>query len=152
LNLVLTDYGSIIEGITDTLLDRLEDNEGKAVLLNELCRYYIYDAMSSLTFGYSTQFLEGRSTKAATEALDNITKGITEIGILLHVPWLLTILETIPFAGPLKNYNLWCDEQIEKRRITPNPSPDFFRPFLKNPKNYPSYRARLHSDARVIMK
>jgi cytochrome P450 len=83
----LADYGPSIEGFTDTLLARIEKNEGKPVVLNDLCIHYSYDVMSALAFGDSTHFLEGKSTEVATKILNNITEGIVAVGALLHVPW-----------------------------------------------------------------
>jgi cytochrome P450 len=81
------DYGPSIEGFTDTLLTRIEKNEGKVVVLNDLCIHYSYDVMSALAFGDSTRFLEGKSTEVATKILNNTTEGIVAVGALLHVPW-----------------------------------------------------------------
>jgi hypothetical protein len=43
--------------------------------------------MSSLAFGDSTKFLQGKSSATATKILSNITEGIVAVGALLHVPW-----------------------------------------------------------------
>jgi hypothetical protein len=55
--------------------------------------------MRSLEFGDSTRFLESEATEAASEILKNIIDGIVTVGALLHVPWILTIVEFIYFAG-----------------------------------------------------
>ena len=112
----LADYGSSIENFTDSLLARIEANIGQPVIINELCIHYSYDVMSSLAFGYSTKFLEGRSTQSATKILKNIQKGIVAVGALLQVPWMLTVVECISFAGPMMEFNNWSAEQVEKRR------------------------------------
>jgi hypothetical protein len=43
--------------------------------------------MSSLAFGDTTNFLEGKSSTIATKILHDITQGIVAVGALLHVPW-----------------------------------------------------------------
>jgi hypothetical protein len=73
--------------------------------------------MSSLAFGTSTQFIEGKSSDKANTILANIREGILAIAFLAHIPWSLTIAETMSFlGGPLKVFKEWSGDQVEARR------------------------------------
>ena len=72
--------------------------------------------MSLLAFGESARFLEGTETQKSSKVLKDVHDGVMAVGALIHVPWILTIVESISFAGPIRNFNLWSAEQVEKRR------------------------------------
>lgn len=112
----LSDYGPTIKEFTDTLLARVEDNIEKSIIINELFIHYSYDIMSFLAFGSPTKFLEGKSTDTATKILNNIQGSVGAIRILLHILWMLTILEYISFASPMVEFNNWAADQVKKRR------------------------------------
>lgn len=112
----LADYAPFIEEFTDTLLTRVKQDEGKPIIINDLCIHYTFDVMSSLAFGDSTKFLERESTVTATRVLKGIQTAFVAFGALVHIPWVLIILESISFAGPLREFNRWSVEQLEKRR------------------------------------
>jgi len=112
----LKDYGTSIEEFTDTLLKRIQRNVGREIDVNELCMHYSYDAMSSMAFGNSTKFLEGNQTEKATNVLKGVHDGVMAVGALVHVPWILTVVESISFAGPIRQFNLWSAEEVERRR------------------------------------
>lgn len=124
--------------------------------------------MSALAFGGSTKFLEGKSTQVATKILNNITEGIVAVGALLHVPWvssfddlycprtdaslqLLTIVESISFAGPMMEFNLWSADQVNKRRQMKNPRPDIMGHLLEHTEDNATGRKLLNADSRVII-
>jgi cytochrome P450 len=113
---ILSDYGPTIEDFTDTLLARVKQGEGSPIIINDLCIHYTYDVMSSLAFGDSTKFLERESTATATRVVNGIQIAFVAFGALVHVPWVLTILECISFASPLGEFSHWSAEQVEKRR------------------------------------
>jgi hypothetical protein len=95
---------------------RITKTANQPIVVNELCIHYSYDVMSALAFGRSTQFIEGKSSDTANTILANIQEGILAIGVLLHVPWMLNIVETLSFVGPMKVFKEWSAEQVEHRR------------------------------------
>jgi cytochrome P450 len=147
----LADYGPIIEEFTGTLLDQIEQNVGKEMALNNLCVHYSYDVMSLLAFGSSTNFLEGKSSATATKILKNILDGIVAVGALLQVPWILTIVESISFAGPMMEFNKWSAEQVDRRRSMKNPTPDIMGHLLEHTEDTAAGRKLLNADSRVII-
>lgn len=116
----LSDYGAAIEEFTTGFLNRIERSSGKEVYINELCLHYSYDVMSLLAFGESSRFLEGTETQKSSKVLQAVHDGVLAVGALIHVPWILTIVESISFAGPIRNFNLWSAEQVEKRKNVGN--------------------------------
>ncbi|KAI9645352.1 hypothetical protein NHQ30_006088 [Ciborinia camelliae] len=147
----LTDYGPRIEEFTTSFLARLSQNTGTPIILNELCIQYSYDVMSALAFGIFTQFLDGKQT-AAKKIVDNIRSGVVAFGALLHIPWMLTIFETMSIlGGPMKEFNDWSACQVEARRHMKNPKPDIMGHLLEHTENTSSGRALLNADSRLII-
>ncbi|KAH8603050.1 cytochrome P450 monooxygenase-like protein [Bisporella sp. PMI_857] len=147
----LTDYGPSIEEFTDKLLVRIDTIVDNAVIVNELCIHYSYDIMSALAFGSSTQFIEGNSSETANTILANIQEGILAIGYLLHIPWMLSVAETLSFVGPMKMFKDWSSEQVEKRRHMKNTRPDIMGHLLEHTSNDTDGRALLDAESRVII-
>lgn len=112
----LNDYGASIEEFTSGFLKRIETSKGEKVNINELCLHYSYDVMSLLAFGESSRFLEGTCTQQSKKVLKGVRDGGIAVGAFVHVPWILTIVESISFAGPIRNLNLWSAEQVERRK------------------------------------
>jgi len=138
--------------MTDTLLKRIEGNEGKEVQLNDLCKHYSFDVMNTLAYGSSTQYLEGKSTKKATRILNNVINEIATVGALLQVPWLVTVIENLSiFGGSLKESKAWSAARVEKRRQMKDPKPDIIGHLLKHTPNDRAGRALLNADARLIV-
>ena len=105
------------EGFTSSLLARIGRNEGKSVVINDLSIHYNYDVMSALAFGEEMGFVTGEVDDAANEILQNIQNGVDAIGLLLHVPWLMTTLTTFSWAiGPMRKWNEWSKDQAERRK------------------------------------
>ncbi|EDN98276.1 hypothetical protein SS1G_13134 [Sclerotinia sclerotiorum 1980 UF-70] len=148
----LTDYGPRIEEFTTLFLSRLSKSVATQVVINDLCIYYSYDVISALAFGIFTQFLDGTQTAEVKNILDNIQSGIVAIGLLVHVPWVLTILETLSvLGGPMKEFNDWSACQVEARRHMQNPKPDIMGHLIEHTENTSSGRALLNADSRVII-
>lgn len=83
----------------------------KSIIINELCIHYSYDVMSSLAFGASAKFLEGESSEFANKVLSEIQWGIRMVGFLIHIPWVLTIVESIE-----SGFTKWSRGQVENRK------------------------------------
>ncbi|KAF7867161.1 hypothetical protein EAF04_005245 [Stromatinia cepivora] len=148
----LTDYGPRIEEFTTSFLARLSKSAGNPVVINDLCIHYSYDVISALAFGIFTRFLDGKQTAKVKNIVDNIQSGIVAVGILVHVPWILTILETLSvLGGPMKEFNDWSACQVEARRHMQNPKPDIMGHLIEHTENTPSGRALLNADSRVII-
>ncbi|KKA24572.1 Benzoate 4-monooxygenase cytochrome P450 [Rasamsonia emersonii CBS 393.64] len=117
----LADYGPRIEGFTDDLLVRIGKNLGKPIVVNEICIHYSYDVMSALAFGNPMGFIKGDSNEIANSILSNIQRGVDAIGLLLHVPWLMTTLTTFSWAiGPMRQWNLYSQELVMLRKARHN--------------------------------
>ncbi|KAL1966197.1 hypothetical protein VTN77DRAFT_4749 [Rasamsonia byssochlamydoides] len=148
----LTDYGPRIEEFTDALLARLDKVTGKEVLVNEFCLHYVYDVMSGVGFGSETRFIECESSDFANNLLAQIQGGIAAIAFLAHVPWMLTIAESLTFlGGPMKLFREWSAEQAKKRRLTTNPRPDIMGHLLEQTPDDAEGRALLDADSRLII-
>jgi cytochrome P450 len=147
----LADYGPTIEDFTDSLLTRIDTLVGKATVVNDLCIHYSYDVMSSLAFGSSTGFIDGTSSDVATTILNNIKEGIVAVGLFLHVPWMLTIVETLSFVGPMKLFKSWSSEKVAERRKMNNNRPDIMGYLLEHTEDNKENRALLDAESRVII-
>ncbi|QGA22244.1 hypothetical protein EYB26_009960 [Talaromyces marneffei] len=148
----LSDYGPRIEEFTGQLIERIEKNDGKPILLNEICIHYSYDVMSALAFGDPMGFLKGDSNDVANSVLDNIQKGVDAIGLLLHVPWLMGTLTTFSWAiGPMRQWNEYSEQLVVLRKKMKNPKPDLFGHLLDNTEDTATGRALLNSECRLIV-
>ena len=147
----LADYGPTIEDFTESLLVRIDSLVGKATVVNDLCIHYSYDVMSSLAFGSSTGFIDGTSSDVATTILNNIKEGIVAVGLFLHVPWMLTIVETLSFVGPMKLFKSWSSEKVAERRKMNNNRPDIMGYLLEHTEDNKENRALLDAESRVII-
>jgi hypothetical protein len=98
-------------------LQRIGENDGKPILLNEICIHYSYDVMAALAFGDPMGFVKGESNDVANSVLDNIQKGVDAIGLLLHVPWLMGTLTTFSWAiGPMRQWNEYSGQLVVLRK------------------------------------
>lgn len=147
----LADYGDTIEEFTETLLTRIDTNGGKPMCINDLSMNYSYDVMSALAFGTSAGFIEGKSSELALTVQNNIKEGIVAIGMLMHVPWILTIGETMSFMGPMKMFKSWSREQVAIRRKMKNSRRDIMGYLLENTEDTPANRHLLNAESRVIV-
>ncbi len=69
--------------------------------------------MGDLAFGSSFDMLKSGERHWALDLLD---EGMTPLGILTPVPWVIPILARIPGAAQgFKKFIKWCAKQVEKR-------------------------------------
>lgn len=136
-------------------------------MVNEICIHYSYDVMSALAFGNPMGFIKGDSNEIANSILSNIQRGVDAIGLLLHVPWLMTTLTTFSWAiGPMRQWNLYSQELVMLRKAVrttlyvmgclltmqmKNPKPDLFGHLLANTEDTAAGRTLLNSEARLIV-
>lgn len=112
----LSDFAPHIEEICDELIERLTKAKGKPVLLLETMTYFSYDAMSSLAFGKPMGFTSGYSSAVADSILNTFTQGLSAMGILYHMPWMMNALSVLTsLAGPLKDWTDWSVSQMKVR-------------------------------------
>lgn len=95
---------------------QLDKSLGQPVSANALTKHYSYDVISTLGFGNSTRFLEGETTEVAKNVFGAIERGVIAIGILLHVPYLLTIMEAFTYQGPMGEFNKWAANEVVRRK------------------------------------
>ena len=105
-----------MEEFTDILHKQLDKSIGQPVSANALAKQYSYDVISTLGFGNSTRFLEGESTEVAKRVFGAIERGVIAIGVLLHVPYLLTIMEHFTYQGPMGEFNTWAAQEVVRRK------------------------------------
>lgn len=110
------DYGPIVEEFTDILHQRIDKAPGQPVSVNVMMKHYSYDVISTLGFGHSTSFLQGEATEIAKHVFGAVERGVIAIGILLHVPYMLTIMETFTFKGPMGAFNRWAADEVIRRK------------------------------------
>lgn len=73
--------------------------------------------MSALAFGEEMGFVTGEVDDVANEILQNTQSGVDAIGLLLHVPWLMTTLTTFSWIiRPMRKWNEWSRDQAERRK------------------------------------
>lgn len=149
---VLVSYGPRLEQFTDTFLDRIEVDIGKAIVINEITIHYSYDVMTQLAYGKAGGFLSGASTKAANEVLAGIQKGIDAIGLLCQVPWIMTLLTTFAgLGGPMKVFNDWSNDALVRRKKEGSKDPDLMGYLIDATKPDRKGNNLLFSESRAII-
>ncbi|KAF2645326.1 cytochrome P450 [Massarina eburnea CBS 473.64] len=129
----LADFAPRVEEFTEQLLTRLHKDNGKLVPLLDYATYYSYDVMTALAFGDAMGFIKGDSSGAADSILATFTNGLSAMGYMYHMPWLLNALT--PFtsiAGPLKEWKDWSVVQMKARMAKPDTKPDFASHLINN--------------------
>lgn len=112
----LSGFAPHIEETCDQLLERLRKAQGEPVLLLETMTYFSYDVMSALAFGKSMGFTTGNSNEAADSILNTFTEGLSAMGVMYHMPWLMNALGVLTsLAGPLKDWTDWSVSQMKMR-------------------------------------
>ena len=85
--------------------------------INKLASHYSYDVMTQLAFGESGGFVDGTSSDTANDVLNGLHTAFDAIGLLSHVPWMMTLLTTFAFLpGPMKFVNDWSDQAVNQRK------------------------------------
>lgn len=73
--------------------------------------------MTQLAFGESGGFVEGTSSQSANNVVDGLHLGFDAIGLLSHVPWMMTLLTTFAFLpGPMRVVNDWSNQALKRRK------------------------------------
>lgn len=112
----LSNFAPRIEELCDQLLIRLRQTNGSPILLLETMTYFSYDAMSALAFGKPMGFTKGESSEVADSILNTFTQGVSALGIMYHMPWLMNALGVLTsLAGPMKDWTDWSVSQMKAR-------------------------------------
>lgn len=118
----LSGFAPHIGEACDQLLKRLQQAEGKPILLLETMTYFSYDVMSKLAFGQAMGFTTGESSEIADKILSTFTQGLSAMGIMYHMPWLMNALGVLTsLAGPLKDWTDWSVSQMKARMAVSSP-------------------------------
>ena len=73
--------------------------------------------MTQLAFGESGGFLDGTVSKEANKVVDGLHTGFDAIGLLSHVPWMMTLLTNFAFLpGPMQVVNNWSNQAVKRRK------------------------------------
>lgn len=114
---MLSTYTPQIETFTNTLLTRLRSNLNTPLIVNELTLNYSYDVMTQLAFGQPGGFISGNQSETASSVMAGIKEATLALGLLYHVPWIMTLLTTFSFLpGPMKWWNDWSEKMLNERK------------------------------------
>ncbi|KAJ4407521.1 hypothetical protein N0V91_003789 [Didymella pomorum] len=141
-----------IEDVCDRLLDRLRKVAGKPLLLLEIMTYFSYDVMCALAFGKPPGYTAGESSADAEHILNTLTQGISAMGIMYHMPWLMNALAVLTsLAGPMKDWTDWSVSQVKARMAIKNGPVDLMGELIKNTSDDDAGHALLYGDSRLII-
>lgn len=106
-------YLPLLNSMAKTMCAQLSSFKGRPVRVNELCHFYTSDIISELAFGSSfDQF----KTLRANDVLAKITKFLAGGVLIIQVPWLVSILTTIPWIeNPMDDLVAWANQSLRKR-------------------------------------
>ncbi|KAF2089797.1 putative benzoate 4-monooxygenase cytochrome P450 [Saccharata proteae CBS 121410] len=148
----LASYGPRIEEFTGSFLARIERNASKAININDICTHFSYDVMSALAFGHPAGFTNEKCSEKSRRVLEGIHVGMDAIAVLIHVPWVMTMLEACSsLPSPMKLFNDWSKEQVEFRSKMQNPQPDIMGHLMKHTPDDADGRNLLNAESRLII-
>ncbi|PSN69408.1 cytochrome P450 [Corynespora cassiicola Philippines] len=148
----LSDYAPRIEEFTDQLLTRLREENGKSVQLLEYCTYYSYDVMAALAFGKPMGFVKGEQNDVAASILNTFTQGLTAMGLMYHMPWLMNALGILTsLAGPMKEWRDWSVKSMKERMELADAQPDLIEHLITNTPKDRSGLDLLYGESRLII-
>ena len=127
--MALRDYESRIITHADELLRQLQAFGGKPFNGTEWFHFFTFDVMADLAFGAPFGMLKS-GEKARTsvtscllisdifqhEDLKLLQVGMAPLGFLGPIPWLFSILGSLPLPLPQMKFFEWTDEQMEARK------------------------------------
>lgn len=117
MDLVVSAYTPQIESFTNTLLTRIRSSEGESLNVNSLALHYSYDVAMQLAFGQAGGFISGSQSATARSVMAGIKEATFALGLLYHVPWIMTLLTTFAFLpGPMKVWNDWSEKMLNERK------------------------------------
>ena len=114
---VLITYSSKLDTFAHSVIKRLQLSDGMPVTINDLASQYSYDVMTQLAFGEVGGFVDGTSSDTSNDVLNGIQTAFDAIGLLSHVPWMMSLLTNFSFLpGPLKAVNDWSNKAVNQRK------------------------------------
>ncbi|KZM21184.1 heme binding [Ascochyta rabiei] len=148
----LSDFAPRVEEMCDQLLARLRQADEKPVLLLETMTYFSYDTMSALAFGKPMGFTTGESSKIADSILNTFTQGLSAMGIMYHMPWLMNALGILTsLAGPLRDWTDWSISQMKARMALKDAPSDLIGELIKHTPDGDAGQALLYGESRLII-
>lgn len=86
-------------------------------MLNDISQRYSFDVMCTLAFGKDMGYLDGTADAADEAIFKEIQNSLDIIGLLVHIPWILKVLEKLSkYVGPMKMYNDWSADKVGLRK------------------------------------
>lgn len=133
---MVSTYTPQIESFTDTLLRRIRSSLNTPITINNLSLHYSYDVATQLAFGQAGGFISGDQTETAESVMAGIKEATVALGLLYHVPWIMTLLTTFAFLpGPMKGWNKWSEKMLKERKKV---RPGTFTEVLHHTENFQS--------------
>ncbi|CZT12527.1 related to pisatin demethylase cytochrome P450 [Rhynchosporium graminicola] len=152
LKTLVSTYKPQIEGFTSTFLTRIRSSLNSPFTINDVTIYYSYDVTTQLAFGQAGGFMSGTQSDTAKSVMAGLKEATFALGLLYHVPWIMTLLTTFAFLpGPLKVWNDWSEKMLQERKNRGTEKPDLMQYLIANTPDTKKGNNLLFADSRVIV-
>ncbi|KAK0118355.1 hypothetical protein ONS95_012643 [Cadophora gregata] len=152
LRTLVSTYAPQIEGFTSTLLTSIRYSIGTPLNVNSLALHYSYDVATQLAFGQAGGFISGNQSETAKSVMAGIKEATFALGLLYHVPWIMTLLTTFAFLpGPMKGWNDWSEKMLKERKQRGTEKPDLMGYLIANTPDTKKGNNLLFAESRVIV-
>ncbi|PVH70062.1 putative benzoate 4-monooxygenase cytochrome P450 [Cadophora sp. DSE1049] len=152
LKTLVSTYMPQIESFTSTLLTRIRSSVGTPLNINSLALHYSYDVATQLAFGQAGGFISGNQSETAKSVMAGIKEATFALGLLYHVPWIMTLLTTFAFLpGPMKGWNDWSEKMLKERKQRGTEKPDLMGHLIANTPDTRKGNNLLFAESRVIV-
>ncbi|KAL2061564.1 hypothetical protein VTL71DRAFT_6941 [Oculimacula yallundae] len=149
---LVSTYAPQIEEFTSMLLIRLRSSVDTPITINNVALHYSYDVATQLAFGQAGGFISGNQSEAARTVMAGIKDATFALGLLYHVPWILTLLTTFAFLpGPLRGWNNWSEKMLKERKERGAEKPDLMEYLIANTPDTKKGNNLLFAESRVIV-
>ncbi|KAH9209756.1 putative benzoate 4-monooxygenase cytochrome P450 [Leptodontidium sp. 2 PMI_412] len=152
MKMLVSTYTPQIEGFTSTLLTRIRSSLNTPLTINSVALHYSYDVATQLAFGQAGGFISGNQTETAKSVMAGIKEATFALGLLYHVPWIMTLLTTFAFLpGPMKGWNDWSERMLKERKQRGSEKPDLMGYLIANTPDTKKGNNLLFAESRVIV-
>ncbi|XMA16149.1 hypothetical protein WAI453_008940 [Rhynchosporium graminicola] len=96
--------------------------------------------------------MSGTQSDTAKSVMAGLKEATFALGLLYHVPWIMTLLTTFAFLpGPLKVWNDWSEKMLQERKNRGTEKPDLMQYLIANTPDTKKGNNLLFADSRVIV-
>ena len=106
-------YDGRLQELARELESKIAKSDGGAIDVSSLFYFYAFDAMGSISYGWSFDLMKNGAQSSAVKML---REGLSTVGFLIPVPWLFMTIIRLPYLSRKWRRMLsWAAHQVDQR-------------------------------------